>query len=331
MKTYTITDVANQAGVSISTVSRFFSSRNTVKPKTAAKIETVVKRLNFQPNVYARNLKKGSSNLIGFVTPDLSQSMFSGVAKKLSEIFIKNDYLLMTSDSNNDPEKEKWLIEMFLRQNVALIIVASTGNNWDYLNKVSTESRKILLFDRYDDCINVEAICENNEQNGYKLAKTLIDSGMKHPAVLLGFSSASVTKYRRIGIERALKDNNIVLTDNSVFADCIDSELTVELVKSLITKKNQCDGIIFTNPKCMTDIFRAFWQLDMDVQKSGYHIGGFTSYPINITNNYKFPCVVQDSFLLGELVGKRAMEILNTENYTPIGRVTYVNSKIYTY
>ena len=79
-KRATIKEVAALSGVSISTVSRYLSNPESVKPFAAYKIKDAVNQLGYVPNTFARSLRKGGSKTIGVVIPNLE--FFFGKASK---------------------------------------------------------------------------------------------------------------------------------------------------------------------------------------------------------------------------------------------------------
>ncbi|MEA5053544.1 MAG: LacI family DNA-binding transcriptional regulator, partial [Propionicimonas sp.] len=67
----TLADVARLAGVSAKTVSRVYADPDTVSPQTAAKVRAAAERLNFRPNLLARDLRRGGvSQTVAFVTSE---------------------------------------------------------------------------------------------------------------------------------------------------------------------------------------------------------------------------------------------------------------------
>jgi len=67
-----IRDVAQRAGVAISTVSKVFSGKGEVMPALRLRVLTAAAELGYQPNFLAQSLRRGATDLIGFVAPDLS-------------------------------------------------------------------------------------------------------------------------------------------------------------------------------------------------------------------------------------------------------------------
>ena len=77
----TITDVAREAGVATSTVSRAFSDPGRVNAHTREHVLAVAARLGYSPNPAARAVKAGRSNTVAMVVPDITNPYFAGVIK----------------------------------------------------------------------------------------------------------------------------------------------------------------------------------------------------------------------------------------------------------
>jgi transcriptional regulator with XRE-family HTH domain len=75
-----VRDVANYAGVSATTVSRYLNGSMVLPPDTAARIERACKHLSYRPNQLAKRLSLGSSELIGLVTPEIPNPFFVALA-----------------------------------------------------------------------------------------------------------------------------------------------------------------------------------------------------------------------------------------------------------
>lgn len=84
MSKVTITDIAREAGVSISTVSNALNGVNVLKPETRAHILEVADRLHYIPNLNGRNLKSKSTKVIGLFTRSLKGPYFAALADIMS-------------------------------------------------------------------------------------------------------------------------------------------------------------------------------------------------------------------------------------------------------
>lgn len=167
-KKATIRDVARSAGVSISTVSRYMNAPGGVKPLTAINIKNAIRELNYEPNIFAQVLKSGRRNAIGIVMPH-SGFFYGEVCSILSDYFFEHRYAAYVCESSNDGEKERFLIQELINQQVAGLVVAPCGQNTAYLQTVAATYPNMILFDRYHD-IGCDAVLTTDYvEAAYKL------------------------------------------------------------------------------------------------------------------------------------------------------------------
>src|ERR1041385_9518803 len=81
-----IKEVAKRAGVSIATVSRTINFPEKVHPRTVERVQRAIEKLGYRPNLTARALKTGHTNLVGLVVPNLVHSFFAELARGLSAV-----------------------------------------------------------------------------------------------------------------------------------------------------------------------------------------------------------------------------------------------------
>jgi DNA-binding LacI/PurR family transcriptional regulator len=65
-------DIAERAGVSVTTVSKVLNKQGSISPETTDNILRIAHELNYVPNMYARNLKKSETRVLGIITEDLT-------------------------------------------------------------------------------------------------------------------------------------------------------------------------------------------------------------------------------------------------------------------
>jgi len=94
----TIRDVANEAGVSVATVSRFINDSGYVGQQSRRKVSHAINSLGFIPNEVARSLYQKKSKLVGLLLPDISNPFFSTMAKGVEDKL--NDLGFMLTQNN---------------------------------------------------------------------------------------------------------------------------------------------------------------------------------------------------------------------------------------
>src|SRR4051794_21397835 len=101
-----IADVAKMANVSTATVSRVISNSGTVKKETTEKVLEAIKKLNYQPNMLARQLRTMETKTILVVVPDISNPFFSKVLRGIEAVANENGYQVLLGDTVNKAEHE---------------------------------------------------------------------------------------------------------------------------------------------------------------------------------------------------------------------------------
>ncbi|SDK38087.1 LacI family DNA-binding transcriptional regulator [Nonomuraea jiangxiensis] len=120
-----IHDVARAAGVSISTVSRAFSSPERLSPKTLEAVMKAAREADFVPNRAARGLVTGLTGNLGVVVPDITNPFFPPIIKGVTDYAnaARQSVLLATTEENAN--REQHLVDHLLRQVDGLIVCSS--------------------------------------------------------------------------------------------------------------------------------------------------------------------------------------------------------------
>ena len=107
MSEITIKDIATSAGVSISTVSRVINGNYPVSQEAREKVESVMRKLDYHPNVVARSLRINKTNLVALVVADLSNFFFMELAQGLEQELARQNYQMVIASSGGEVEKER--------------------------------------------------------------------------------------------------------------------------------------------------------------------------------------------------------------------------------
>src|SRR6218665_2713810 len=128
----TIRDVARIANVSITTVSATLNGTAPVSEELRTRVWAAVEEAGYHPDPVARNLRKGVSNTIGLIVPDIATPWAAHMAKAMQAAFSKHGYNMLFASNEDDPERELREIELFSAHRVAGLIVAPTSHRPDY-------------------------------------------------------------------------------------------------------------------------------------------------------------------------------------------------------
>ena len=119
-----IRDVAQRAGVAISTVSKVFSGKGEVMPALRMRVLTAAAELGYQPNYVAQSLRRGATDLIGFVASDLSDPFSAEIVAGAEFVLRPAGYALLVMSSNHDPEIDAANVRTLNSRRVDAVLVS---------------------------------------------------------------------------------------------------------------------------------------------------------------------------------------------------------------
>src|SRR4051812_6243610 len=135
----TIIDIARQAGVSPSTVSRVLTGNIPVAAETQAVIWQAIEELGYRPNHHARGLVKGTSMVVGILTQDIASTFFGTMLEGIEGGLDESPYSPMIIPGSWQVERELRALDVLLARQVDALIVLSGHIPDDRLQKLAEE------------------------------------------------------------------------------------------------------------------------------------------------------------------------------------------------
>lgn len=120
-------DFAEFVGLSRPTVSKYFNDPKSVRGKTRERIESAVKQSGFRPNIFAVNLNRRRTNILGIIIPNSTDPFYMALTRRIELIANQAGFLAFVLSSDGKPEMEDRAIETFKSMNVAGAIIAPLG------------------------------------------------------------------------------------------------------------------------------------------------------------------------------------------------------------
>ena len=135
VKRATMKDVAERAGVSITSVSHVINKTRKVEANTKAAILAAIQELHYQPNTPARSLKGKGTKTLGVVIADIREDFFAEVVKSIEFTASEQQYNVILCDSEDNAGKERFYLNMLISKGVEGIIFAPVDleSSYDFL------------------------------------------------------------------------------------------------------------------------------------------------------------------------------------------------------
>ncbi|OAT76524.1 cytochrome-c peroxidase [Mangrovibacter phragmitis] len=203
-KRVVLSDVANLAGLSKATVSRYLNHNLVLPQETAARIEAAIRKLDYQRNSLARRLSKGGSETLGLVLPDITNPFFAELADAAEEAASAQGYSLVLCVTRNNPEKERQFIRWLDTCQVDGLLFTTNRPDDGLLRREVQHHQRIILLDEDIPGSQVPKVFADNQQGGRLATEQLIRAGHRHIAFVGGPDALMSVRERYLGFCEAL-------------------------------------------------------------------------------------------------------------------------------
>jgi LacI family transcriptional regulator len=212
--------------VSPATVSRVLNGDYPVAVDTRKRVEKAVRELDYVVNAHARALLHSTSGLVGALLNDLSDPFFALVFKGIQNASADMSRLVVTCNTNGDPDREVTYIEMLRRQRAdAVIIVGAGPEDAGYRRQLAAQARglraqgsRLVLCGRPKPIRDAPAnvVTFDNVGTGRTLVEHLIGLGHRRIAYLGGPAGRTTSSDRRRGFIEGMQAAGLAIDDRLV-------------------------------------------------------------------------------------------------------------------
>ena len=209
----TIKDVANLAGVAVSTVSRVINNLDYVSMETRQKVLNAIDELGYVHNSIAAAMKTGKTRLIVVAVPDLINDFFHSVVQGVEEIFNQKGYYTLVFNTNELPAKEEELFSGVFGKLVDGAILIPAVEDPHFYKQLQIP---LVLVDR--TLGHIDTVVINNYKGSYLATRELLENGHTRIAVLNGDRNRDFTiaTNRYDGFLAAMSEYNVPVRDEYV-------------------------------------------------------------------------------------------------------------------
>lgn len=199
-------DVADAAGVSVTTVSRLLNGSLQLPPETRQRIDTAIRDLKYEPNLHARRLSRGRSDTIGLVVPDIANPFFATLVAAIEKEADKRGLALSLHATLNRPGREIAYVRALGRNHVdGLVFVTNHPDNGELAALINQTGKVVILDEDVPDALVPKLFCDN-EQGGYLAGQHLAAHGHRRVVYIGGPQDMISTRRRWLGFERAMRE-----------------------------------------------------------------------------------------------------------------------------
>lgn len=233
----TIKDIANDTGLSVTTVSLVLNGKaHKIPEDTKKRIMESAQKLNYRPNQLAVSLVKKRSKTIGLIIPDIGNIFYANMVKGIEECCRENGRTLVLCNTNDLHKRDMEYIRFLADQGVDGIIYVMSRESDETAGKESVRLLEQLqlpfvLLDRFLTDVDCAEVILDHEMGGYLAARHLAELGHKKIACVTGPANLADSERRLKGYARALQEFHIPFDERLVY----EGDYTMECGERAVT------------------------------------------------------------------------------------------------
>jgi LacI family transcriptional regulator len=264
----TITDVAKRARVSVATVSATINNTKYVSPELKSRVTAAVRELGYAPDAIARSLKKGRTNLIGLILPDITNPFFTEFVRHLERGARKQGYSVLLCDTDEDFEAERAYLRLMRTYRAEGIILLPTGKPKEYEQpEFQTYDIPVVMVDRTIPAIQSDHVVLNNRGAALQATNYLLDLGHRRLAMMAGPDYLTNARDRTEGFREALLARGLTFDPTQVRYGNFHEDDAFEACKDLLGAATPPTGLFVAGNQMLIGVMRAVAALQLDCPK----------------------------------------------------------------
>ena len=203
-----LSDIARLAGVSVTTASYVINGKaeqQRISNSTVERVRAVVEAHGFMPNPQAAGLRSRHTRTLGFILPDLENPSYARIAKQLEQGARARGYQLLIASSDDQPDSERQLQQLFrARRCDALFVASCLPPDDESYRELQDKGLPIIAIDRRMAPEHFCSVISDDRDASRQLAQSLLDTNPGSIALIGARPELSVSQARAGGFDEAL-------------------------------------------------------------------------------------------------------------------------------
>lgn len=251
-----IKDIAEDAGVSIATVSRVLNNSQPVSDELRERVLRSVKKLNYQPNPLARSLRTRRTLVVGVVVPNISNPYFTDILRAVEDVALEAGYVVTICSSDQDLDKERRYLQVLRHRMVDGVLVAVADRARSDLSAFTEGNVPVVLVDRRTDCAVCDSVTVDVRQGAYQAVEHLIGRGYRRIAMVAGPQSVSTAVDKLEGFKQALRDFELPVDEQLIFDGDYTEESGAAAAQRMFQMAEPPKAVVISNNLMTLGFFR---------------------------------------------------------------------------
>jgi LacI family transcriptional regulator len=304
-------DVARQAGVSPSTVSRILNGTARVSDDKRLAVLAAIDKMHFAPNQMAQGLKKGRSMTIGIVVQDISSPFFDETLRGVDDGLKGTGYASVIVSGHWNADEEADRIRLLLARKVDGIILLS-GRMSDATVLGFSQQRPIVSTGRALHTASALGFKLDNEYGAYLAVRHLIELGHRRIAFVSGPADNNDAAERLAGYTRALREADLALDPKLIAEGDFHESSGLRAINHLFDTQQQFSAVFAANDLSAYGVRLALYRKGIRVPDD-ISLVGFDDLPGSSYTTPPLTTIRQPLYDIGRIATHSLLRIINGE------------------
>ncbi|SDN13575.1 transcriptional regulator, LacI family [Psychrobacillus sp. OK028] len=311
----TIKDVAKEAGVSVSIVSKAFNNYTDVNEKTRQRIFEIAEQMGYTPNIVAKNLSSKKQMTIGLISSGVLNNsekdnnafnIFKGVYTAVSASQFELSIYLIDSQR----QKQKSYAKYCRERNIGGALLQGIRIDDPYYIELIDTNIPCVVLDIIPETTNglVGSVSIDNVRASKEMAMYLFERNHRDIAIIAGRKNTYVNSERIKGVQEAFKENGLELNlEGIMYADFSEQE-AYEMSKKYLETKRPTAFLCFSDLMAF-GVMKAVKEVGLKVPED-ISITGFDDLVFSSYTDPQLTTIGQDFFEIGKLAAQLLEDLM---------------------
>nr|WP_184802085.1 LacI family DNA-binding transcriptional regulator [Kribbella italica] len=271
VKRPTVQDVAREAGVSPSTVSRALHTRGYASPEVRERVQAAANRIGYVLDHNARNLRSRTSTSIGVLISDLRNPFYADLAAGIEEELRAAEYQMVLVNDNGDPAEEMRAAETLLAMRVPGVIVTPVTAACPRI--LQDNGVHVVCADRELGRSGSDVVLSDNKAGARELTEHLIGLGHTRIGFLIDETKWSTGAGRLAGFRAAHADHGLEVDEQLIAYTSFDAVAAQETTRELLDSLDMTAIVAANNvlaQGALAEIKRRRWKIPRRISLAAY-------------------------------------------------------------
>jgi DNA-binding LacI/PurR family transcriptional regulator len=318
----TIKDIADQLGISPSTVSRALKDHPAISRATKKAVKELAEKLEYEPNAVALSLRSSKSNNIGLIIPEIVHYFFSTVISGIEDVANDAGYHVIICQSNESYSREVKNVQALLSSRIEGLIlsISKETRSLEHLINLRKKNIPVIFFDRVPNNYQADHVIIDDFNGAYQAVKHLIEQGCRQIAYMGTTQDMGIGRERYNGYMQALKDHRLIINEDLI-VECDTYKAARLITRKLIYGSSLVDGIFAVNDRTAIGALQTAKECGIKIPENLAIVGFSNGIYSNMTDP-PLTSVEQFGYKMGQHAAQMLLKRLFTkEDYPPVKEV----------